>query len=97
MPSIDTQARVIGATSPQFIIARWMLRPNLNYKSAIDRYQPFRELVEPDIERRAALTRLLKQALTHQIPALIIVNNKAEGCAPDSIHALASSLSQQLS
>jgi uncharacterized protein YecE (DUF72 family) len=89
MPAIETQSRIIAATKPSFVVARWMLQPKLNYTSAVKRYAPFATLRDPDIPRREALARLVRQALAADVPALVIVNNKAEGCAPESIRALA--------
>jgi uncharacterized protein YecE (DUF72 family) len=92
MPGLDTQIRLIEATNPKFIVARWMLKPSLNFQSAVERYRPFRELRDPDIERRDALAALVRRALAAHVPALVIVNNKAEGCAPESIRALAQAI-----
>ena len=89
MPSIETQTRLIEATKPVFVVARWMLKPNLNYKAAVKRYSPFRQLRDPDIDTRESLASLVRTALAADVPALVIVNNKAEGCAPESIRALA--------
>ena len=89
MPGIETQVRVIRATKPAFMIGRWMLRPGLSYKKAVERYRPFEQLAEPDPANRQGIVHLLQAALEDDVPALVIVNNKAEGCAPDSIAALA--------
>jgi uncharacterized protein YecE (DUF72 family) len=89
MPTIETQSRIIAATKPRFVVARWMLHPTLNYRAAVKRYAPFQVLRDPDNPRRQALAALVRQALAADVPALVIVNNKAEGCAPESIRELA--------
>ncbi len=39
--------------------------------------------------RLSQVATLVAKALAHQVPAFILVNNKAEGCAPESLAELA--------
>jgi hypothetical protein len=50
---------------------------------------PFNRLVEEDSVARESIARLTTKAVQHDVPVLVVVNNKAEGCAPESIVRLA--------
>ena len=51
---------------------------------------------EEDPERRATIATLVAKAHAHGVPALVTVNNTAEGCAPDGIALLAQELASRL-
>ena len=78
MPSLEEQARRVDATSLPAVVVRWMLRRNRTYGDAKDAFYPFNRLAEPDTESRKAIAALCRNANR----AFVIVNNKAEGCAP---------------
>ena len=75
---------------------RWLLRAGDNYEAAGERYQPFDRLREEDPENRSAIATLVAKAHAHGVPALITVNNTAEGCAPDGIALLAEELAARI-
>ena len=85
MPQIELQAQ--NLESAPMLVLRWMLGM-ASYEEAIERYQPFQQLVDEDLPTRLAVVRLWKLARQMQKPILTIVNNKAEGCAPLSIERL---------
>ncbi|NEV61150.1 DUF72 domain-containing protein [Thiorhodococcus minor] len=78
------------------LILRWMLRANRGYAEARMRFQPFDRLQEPDPASRAEITDLVAAALGQDRDVYVIANNKAEGCAPLSLLALARSLASQV-
>ena len=41
---------------------------------------------------RRDIATLIAKALAHEVPAFVVVNNKAEGCAPASIVELAKTI-----
>ena len=45
--------------------------------------------------RRQSIVRLVLRALEHDVPAFVLVNNDAEGCAPESIHRLARAIADR--
>jgi len=51
--------------------------------------KPFEKLGDPDDEMRAQVVALARRAVNAAIPVSVLVNNKAEGCAPLTIRALA--------
>jgi len=88
MPSLREQwARVPPS---QRCIIRWMLHPGrANYQEAVEHYEPFNSIVDPDFSAREEICRIWKEALEKGREVMTIVNNKAEGCSPLSIEALA--------
>lgn len=66
-----------------------MLHRDMTHETAGAKYAPFDRLQDPDPATRAQIARLVVAMLRRNRPALIIVNNNAEGCAPRSIQLLA--------
>jgi len=89
MPSVLTQARLIPPRARRPLIVRWLMRRGDTHEVARARYQPFSRLAEPDLENRRDIATLVAKALSHDVPTLVLVNNKAEGCAPESLAELA--------
>lgn len=88
MPSVVEQARLTGALDRPERVVRWMLAPGLRYEQAKAQFSPFERLSRPDPKNRAAVVEVLRGAKS----AWVVINNKAEGCAPLSIHLLAQAL-----
>lgn len=89
MPPVSRQARSIPPAARKPLVVRWLMRRGDDYEGARSRFSPFARLAEPDPTNRADLAYLIAKALAHDVPALVVVNNKAEGCAPASIAELA--------
>jgi len=89
MPSVLTQARVIPPRARRPLIVRWLMRRGDTHEGARERFQPFSRLKEPDLENRRDIATLVAKALSHDVPTLVLVNNKAEGSAPESVVELA--------
>lgn len=89
MPDVRTQARQVGALDRPGLVVRWMLTPRMNYELARKYYHPFDTLVDPDPIAREGIAELVRAMSERGRPSMVIVNNKAEGCAPRSIEALA--------
>ena len=92
MPSVLAQARLIPPPARKPLIVRWLMRRGDEYQAAQARFQPFNRLTEPDLAARTEIATLVGKALAHGVPALVLVNNTAEGCAPASIVELARAL-----
>ena len=71
------------------LVVRWSLATGYRYEEAKNRYAPFDRLIDPDIPTRGTLAHLIHVALKSGQPSFVIVNNKAEGCAPLSAIELA--------
>lgn len=89
MPSVLQQARLIPPAARKPLVVRWLMRRGDDYEGARSRFLPFTKLAEPDLPNRHDIATLVAKALAHQVPAFVLVNNKAEGCAPESLAELA--------
>jgi len=95
MPPIDEQLPVLRRLWPGPFVCRWNLNVRhgaFGYARARDRYAPFDKLVDPDPETRTTLARVIAGTVTAGQPALVTINNKADGSSPLSVHALAAAV-----
>jgi uncharacterized protein YecE (DUF72 family) len=95
MPSVLAQAKALPPVARRPLIVRWLFPPGDSYAAASERLAPFDRIVLEDPIRREAIARLVANALRHDVPALVLVNNDAEGCAPESIYRLARAIAQR--
>lgn len=89
MPSILTQAKQLPPVARNPLVVRWLLAPGEVYADARDRFRPFDRITREDLSVRSAIARLVVMAAARGVPALVLINNKAEGCAPESAFRLA--------
>ncbi|MEY4511749.1 MAG: hypothetical protein RLZZ450_3871 [Pseudomonadota bacterium] len=89
MPTVLAQARLIPPAARKPLLVRWLLRQDDRYQEAMARFQPFHKLQQADPDNRAQVADLVAKALRHDVPVTVLVDNKAEGCAPESIVELA--------
>ncbi len=85
MPSVAVQAARLDADRAPARVVRWMLHAGFVHEAAAARYAPFSGLVDPDSVTRAAVAACVRG----DRDTFVVVNNKAEGCAPASVAALA--------
>jgi uncharacterized protein YecE (DUF72 family) len=95
MPSIGEQLELPNVLTAPFVVARALLRPGMTYDESIDAFAPYDRIVDPSPELRRDLLRLIRAAVRARIPAYILVNNRAEGSAPQTIVEVAR-LAEQL-
>ncbi len=91
-PPLSRQFRVIPPGDFPVTMVRWLLPPGSRYEEARDAFAPFRSLQEPDPAHRALLVDLARAGVEAGRPTFVIVNNKAEGCAPLSVVALSEAM-----
>jgi uncharacterized protein YecE (DUF72 family) len=96
MPSIVQQARALPPATRRPLVVRWLLRPGDPYGEAGARYAPFDRLRDEDPENRRLVAGLVARAQAHAVPAFVTVDNKAEGCSPESIVHLAAEIAARL-
>jgi uncharacterized protein YecE (DUF72 family) len=89
MPSVLAQIRRIPPAARRPLLIRWLLRRDDSFEEAQARYAPFDRLVCEDLETRGMIASLVAKAHAHGVPVFVLVDNKAEGCAPESIVRLA--------
>ena len=92
MPPIATQLEWMDNQVGPVTVARLMLPRGGSYATMKEAYKPFDKIVKPQPQMREDVLRLIRLALEAHSPAFVIVNNKAEGCSPASIEALARAL-----
>jgi uncharacterized protein YecE (DUF72 family) len=93
MPPAQAQLPFLRAAWPGDLVCRWNLRRGQRYAQARDRWAPFDRLQAEDPETRATIARVARGTLDAGFRAFVTINNKAEGCAPASVAALARALS----
>lgn len=89
MPSVREQAALVQPERGRAVVVRWMQARHLSYQAAKQQYAPFNRMVDADPTSRRAIAALCLDSSVRQQPSYVIVNNKAEGCAPLSIVQLA--------
>lgn len=89
MPMPADQERVVPVETSSFAVIRLLLRPGTRYGERRDEFLPFDRIVDPSPEMRAQVVRLTRSALRLGREVYVLVNNKAEGCSPLTIRALA--------
>ena len=89
MPSIAAQMEAIPPAIAPHAVSRLLLAPGTKYEAQRALFKPFNRVVAPDPAMRTQVVALLRAA---QGPVYVLVNNKAEGCAPLTIRALAETL-----
>ncbi|MFO0583387.1 MAG: DUF72 domain-containing protein [Anaeromyxobacter sp.] len=88
-PELEAQARLLPPEAQPSLVLRWMLGHGRGYEEARELYRPFDRLAAPDPDTREAVARICARASRLGRPGIVIVNNKAEGCSPRSVFALA--------
>lgn len=95
MPRIAEQLPILRALWPGPLVCRWNLNPlhgAFGYEKARRQYAPFDRLVDPDVETRTALARVIAGTVGAGRNAYVTLSNKAEGSAPLSVLALAQAI-----
>lgn len=90
MPMPAEQAETIPVAAAPFSVVRLLLRPGTGYDERREEFLPFDRIVDPNPEMRSEVVSLVRAAGDRDV--FVLVNNKAEGCAPATIRALAEEL-----
>ena len=95
LPPIEEQLPMLRALWPGPLVCRWNFNRRhgaYGYEAAEKLYEPFDRMVDPDIDTRAALARVILGTASAGHPVYTTISNKAEGSAPLSVFALAEAL-----
>lgn len=92
MPLPAEQEKIVFLATAPFAIIRLLLPPGTFYEGRRDELWPFDRISSPQPQMREQVLDLLRRAVEHKVPVSVLVNNKAEGCAPLTIRALAEQL-----
>jgi uncharacterized protein YecE (DUF72 family) len=99
MPPIEEQLPLLRALWPAPLVCRWNLHRRhgaFGYEDAKKTYEPFNRLVDPDPATRAVLAKVAAATAAAGLPAIITINNKAEGSAPLSVLELGRAIAARL-
>lgn len=89
MPALASQLDRPGVETADFFVVRALLSKGRTYEKAVEAFEPFEKIREPDEPARDGLQRLAERAMETQKPAFVFVNNRLEGNAPSTIEAVA--------
>lgn len=95
MPPIEQQLIMLRALWPGPLICRWNLHHKhgrYGYEQAKQAYEPFNRIVDADTHTRAVLAKVARASAAAGQAVYITIGNKAEGCAPLSVVALAQAI-----
>lgn len=94
VPPILAQARALPPATRRPLLVRWMMRRGDSHDAAMARAKPFDRIVLEDPDNLAEVARLVRSAQHHQIPALVAIDNRAEGSAPRTAARLARAIAE---
>ncbi|MBL8178297.1 MAG: DUF72 domain-containing protein [Bryobacterales bacterium] len=88
MPELAVQAGLPAAHTADFTVVRALLRQGRTYEEAVNRFQPYLHVQDPNPAAREAVRNLIGRARTKKQMAFFFVNNRLEGNAPETISAI---------
>lgn len=89
MPMPEEQAAAVPAETASFTVIRLLLAPGTRYNDRREEFSPFDKIAAPDLEMRRQVVALARAGVSLGRDVFVLVNNKAEGCSPLTIRALA--------
>jgi hypothetical protein len=92
MPSLNEQAQLPNAFTADFTVVRALLRRGRPYDQAVQNFEPYREIQEPNEGAREGMRRIVEQAIKTKKSAFMFVDNRLEGNAPSTIEAVVNSI-----
>src|SRR5262245_59096137 len=93
MPPLSDQHRLLESTfTAPFVVFRLLTPLGLAYEKAVERYKPYDRIVAEQPRMRQDTVALVQQALAADTSPYVLVNNRAEGCAPLTVQALTDEL-----
>ncbi len=91
MPSVKDQLTLDGSrTNPSLGAARFLLKPGRKYQEAVNLFEPYDKIKEPNADARAAGAALIKEgrSAAGKRKTFIFVNNRLEGNALGTLAAM---------
>ncbi len=88
MPALGDQIDIPGSFTADFTVARALLSKGQPYEQAVQKFEPYRLVQEPNPPARAALGKIATIARQQHRPAFLFVNNRLEGHAPSTIEGV---------
>jgi hypothetical protein len=90
MPRLKDQLTAAGDSlqAAGFAVVRLLTPRGMKYDAAKEFYEPYNCIKVRNAEMRNDIEELIEWALEHNLELYILVNNKAEGCAPMTIQEM---------
>jgi uncharacterized protein YecE (DUF72 family) len=88
MPALADQAQLPGVFTADFAVVRALLRRGRPYDKAVETFQPYDRLQEPNDSAREGMRMVAQRAMHERKDAFLFVNNRLEGNAPSTIEAV---------
>jgi uncharacterized protein YecE (DUF72 family) len=92
MPALDEQAQLPGVLTADFTVVRALLRRGRAYDMAVQTFEPYDRIKEPDESARDGMRLIAQRAMHERKDAFLFVNNRLEGNAPSTIEAVVEQL-----
>lgn len=97
LPPPEEQLWLLRRLWPGPFVCRWnlnRLHGPYGYEAATRKYGAYDAMVDPDPQTRALIAKVARATAQAGQAAYVTINNKAEGCAPQSVAALARAVSE---
>ena len=88
MPELDRQIAIPDSVTADFQVCRALLRRGRLYEKAVEQFQPYTEIQDPNPGARESMRVLIDRARKSRELLLLYVNNRLEGNAPGTILSL---------
>jgi uncharacterized protein YecE (DUF72 family) len=88
MPELPAQLAVPNSITADFLVCRALLRRGRPYEEAVEAFQPYSEVRDPNIFARQGLREIVQIAKREKRTAFVFVNNRLEGNSPGTIVAI---------
>jgi uncharacterized protein YecE (DUF72 family) len=94
MPALEDQSQLPDAYSADFAVVRALLKKGRDYEQAVEAFEPYERIQEPNEGAREGMGRIARDCLGRKTPAFVFVNNRLEGNAPGTIEAVVDELGE---
>jgi uncharacterized protein YecE (DUF72 family) len=88
MLALNEQAQLPGVVTADFTVVRALLRKGRPYDKAVETFEPYDRIQEPNEGAREGMRMITEKALQSKKSAFVFVNNRLEGNAPSTIEAV---------
>jgi uncharacterized protein YecE (DUF72 family) len=88
MPELQHQLAIPDSVTADFLVCRALLRRGRVYEEAVETFQPYTSVQDPNPEARQAMRVLIGRARENKEFLFLFVNNRIEGNAPMTILSL---------
>jgi uncharacterized protein YecE (DUF72 family) len=88
MPELGTQIELPGVFTTDFAVVRALLSKGRSYEEAVQNFEPYQLVQEPNQPARDALRRIAERSKLAGKRAYIFINNRLEGHSPTTIEAV---------